>query len=326
MTARWTGTRIGRICRDAILFGSLAGVATAIPVAKGLVTGTTDAAAIAEERDRMEEAEVEQRNQAIEVELKTLGRHPWAGAYYQGDGLGANVRLVLAPRSGIAATWNGCLGLYGANAGTVVEHPGGQLLFQFERPNAERFGGFPDSAIRVRWGERRYLVPPSKLSDFVAAINQGREPRPRAWGSFFLADGDEYKPVSGLPGLPVEYRGRIRNRALTAHVLAVEPLPDQRQFDNVCDKLYRVHLQVADRGLLRISEKLQPQVPSDAFGDVVIEDATPGSAVGVARFLEINCKKPEHVPDRDWVFSTGAFDLIAANKAIEQSAKRRTRE
>lgn len=325
MKARWKGIRLGRICRDAILLGSLAGVATAIPVAKGL-TGAKDAAAIAEERDRMEEVEVEKRNRAIEGELKTLGGHPWAGVYYQGDGLGANVRLVLAPKNGIAATWNGCLGLYGANVGAVVEHSGGQLWFQYERPNADRFGGFPDRAIRVRWGERRYLVPPSKMSDFVAAINQGREPRPRAWGSFFLADGDEYKPVSGLPEIPVEYRDRIRNRSLTAHVLAVEPLADQQQFENMCDKLYRLHLEVADQGLLRINEKLDPEVPSDVFGDVVIEDATPGSAVGVARFLEINCKKPEHVPDRDWVFSTGAFDPIAANKAIAQSAKSRSSE
>jgi hypothetical protein len=89
----------------------------------------------------------------------------------------------------------------------------------------------------------------------------------------------------------------------------------------MCDKRYRLHLEVPAGGLLYLGEKLQIDVPSNAYGDVVVEDAAPGLAVGVASLMEMNCKKPEHVPTRHWAFSTGAFDPVAANQIIGQSVK-----
>jgi hypothetical protein len=57
-------------------------------------------------------------------ELKTLKAHAWAGKYHYGDGLGVNVDLSLAPKSGFVFTWHGCLGLYDLNYGGVEEADG----------------------------------------------------------------------------------------------------------------------------------------------------------------------------------------------------------
>lgn len=79
--------------------------------------------------------EVDHRVEIIRAELATLdSKHPWAGRYYGGDGLGEIVNLYLAPVSGCAATWNGCLGRYGSNLGSVAEREG-RLHIAFEYPN-----------------------------------------------------------------------------------------------------------------------------------------------------------------------------------------------
>lgn len=294
------------------------------PVAIGVATDSRDEDAALTEIEQAEEA-VEARSRAIEHELKTLAGHPWAGEYYRGDGLGMNVRMLLSPMSGIAATWHGCLGLYGANLGHVLPQADGHLQFDFERGNQQRFGGFPDRVIPVRWGARRYLLEPSELAEFVSAIHRGMEPRAQIHGMFLLAKDDERKPVEGLPDLPSEYRERIRSHALVAQVLRVEPLPDLPSPADlkICDKRYRLHLQVAESGLLARGEILEPEVPDNAFGSVVVEEATPGLAVGVGKFMELDCARPENVPDRDWKFSTGAFDPARANREITQAAASR---
>src|SRR5262245_36189497 len=60
------------------------------------------------------------RVREISAELKELPSHPWAGAYYQGDGLGVNLDLDLAPKAGAAFLWRGCLGMYGQNLGPIT--------------------------------------------------------------------------------------------------------------------------------------------------------------------------------------------------------------
>jgi hypothetical protein len=41
----------------------------------------------------------------------------FAGTYYNGDGLGVNINLKLAPDGSYTADWHGCLGLYGEASG-----------------------------------------------------------------------------------------------------------------------------------------------------------------------------------------------------------------
>jgi hypothetical protein len=82
-------------------------------------------------------AALETKKGLIDQELHALAAHPWAGRYYYGDGLGVNVALSLAPKSGFAFTWNGCLGLYDLNYGDVVEVDG-RIRLVFKYPNDQK--------------------------------------------------------------------------------------------------------------------------------------------------------------------------------------------
>jgi hypothetical protein len=52
------------------------------------------------------------KRQSILEEIRKLQDHEWAGEYYTGDGLGANISLAIAPKSGYVFEWDGCMGLY----------------------------------------------------------------------------------------------------------------------------------------------------------------------------------------------------------------------
>jgi hypothetical protein len=178
---------------------------------------------IADERDpqrisQAADATAKQRIAQIKQEIKASPEHDWAGQYYQGDGLGMNLSLFLAPRSGFHFEWHGCLGLYNRESGKV----------DVENGRIKLRGAVTDESLRmnkefvpVKWGERRYLLPPDSLISFVNDINQGSEPRKDIHGSFFLRWGDEDKPAKGRPGLPEPFKSYVRETPLKAKVAEV---------------------------------------------------------------------------------------------------------
>lgn len=168
-------------------------------------------------------AAVVRRRDQVLAELAEQPSEPWAGEYYEGDGLGENTTLVLAPRSGVAATWFGCMGLYGANEGDIERVDDRTLAFHFNRPNESgRFGMFPATVRIVRWGERRYLIPTERFIDFVNAINRGMEPGRDHYSGFLHYRGDEGKAVTGLPDLPEAMLAQIRAKPLVVTVSSVK--------------------------------------------------------------------------------------------------------
>lgn len=255
----------------------------------------------------------ERRRAEIRKELAQLGPHPWAGEYYEGDGLGANIALSLSPHAGMAATWNGCLGLYGANRGRV-EARDGTLRFVYDVPNTPGFGGFPDAVHTVRWGERRYLIPDAKLIAFVNAVHRGFEPRRDMHGMFLLAEGDEKKPASGLPTLPSRFLALLRRQPLEAQVRSVDHVESKR--DSMpslgCNHVYRLTL---DRGA---NDRLAPGMELVGVGATrsgitatVLEVAPDSATVKVVGMFE-PCGKPKTVPVVGWRFTTGAYDPAKA--------------
>lgn len=251
------------------------------------------------------EAATRQRD-AIRHELSSLGAHPWAGEYYEGDGLGANISLTLAPKTGVAATWTGCLGLYGANRGRIVEHAG-RLQFGFEAPNARGFGGFPDEVVPVAWSGRRYLVPEAEMIEFVNALHHGREPRDRVQGGFLLARGDEDKPVHGMPGLPDRYLRMIRREPLVVGVLDAQRIVDEKLRFDMCTVRYRLTFDRGrDDGLME-GIRLEAIFPANVSEDARVVSATATQAVAEIERWEDDCKATDPQPDRSWKFSTGAY-------------------
>src|ERR1700730_15103618 len=74
------------------------------------------------------ENEARARKGKIQAEIKGLGEHPWAGEYYEGDGLGVGISLSLAPESGFVFEWHGCMGVYDRNYGELRRRQGSSLL------------------------------------------------------------------------------------------------------------------------------------------------------------------------------------------------------
>lgn len=179
--------------------------------------------------------QVDERSKPIEKEVASLPQHDWAGDYYWGDGLGANVRLLLAPSNGFVFTWNGCMGLYGHNYGPVtVEN--GVITLKPEEPNpGDKFGGIATQFIALHWGDRHYLIPQQRIIDFANAYNKGFEPRESVYGMFLLRDGDEKKKAAGKPPVPAEYRDYFLDKPITAHITAVTNVRTPDQYTRLAD-------------------------------------------------------------------------------------------
>jgi hypothetical protein len=167
-------------------------------------------------------ANLEAEKTLIRQELETLKAHPWAGHYYYGDGLGVNVDLSVAPKSGFAFTWNGCLGLYDLNYGDAVETDG-RIRLVFKLPNERKgFQGIAREFLPVVWGDRHYLIPFDEVVKFANAINAGFEPRGTAWGEFLLRRDDVSKSASGFPNLPPQYSEYLLKQPIEAEISAVK--------------------------------------------------------------------------------------------------------
>lgn len=259
---------------------------------------------------------VEARTAAIEAEIAALakveGGHPWAGRYYEGDGLGANVSFLVSPVAGAAVTWHGCLGLYGANEGTVSQRDDGTLDVAFNWKNEEGgFANFPSHLLPVRWGERSYLVPPDQLLAFVNAINRGIEPRERMHGGWYLRVADEERPVAGLPALPPEYLALIRAENVAFAVRDVVRLPDTGAKD-LCQMHWRLTIDTNGDELLRVGTELEHAAPEGRYQTATIVELNPSTAV-----LESSdygrgngkCRpyRDTPQPDTTWRFATGYY-------------------
>ena len=174
-------------------------------------------------------------------EAEKRNEHPWAGKYYQGDGLGTNIYLSLFGDGTFKYQWHGCMGLYDSNSGTVT-HEDGKLDFDCQeyRPNSLNFIDTGEIFILVSWDQRTYLIPETEMIDFCNAINDGTEPRNRAHGFFLIRGGDYKKPADGAPDLPEQYLKMLLNEPIEATVTSIET-PQAKKFGQ---KLKRIQTPV----------------------------------------------------------------------------------
>jgi hypothetical protein len=243
-------------------------------------------------------AEGEAKNQSKEIdqEIDRLGpSHPWAGRYYEGDGLGENVNLELAPRAGFVFTWHGCLGLYDRNFGEIRAWPDRlELVFRF--PNSrEQFHGLDPVLVFVVWGERHYLVPDGQLEKFCNDVNSGWA---RERGTYLLRSGDEDRPTAGLPSVPAAYRSLLLEKPVEATLTGIG---ESRMGD---DGGHHFHVTL-DRGShsgLRPRMSMRLVEPS-GYRFVKLEKVGPSSCSG-----DLYIRKDEPPPAVGWRFSTTVWD------------------
>ncbi len=234
------------------------------------------------------QAIVKEKREKIMAEIETLKDHPWAGRYYQGDGLGANLSLVIAPESGLTFTWYGCMGLYDQNYGKVIRD-GDRVKLELALENNGI--GFSCPAFEftpIRWGERVYLISPDEIIDFCNAINSRSEPRKGPHGFFFLHDDDWEKEVAGPPELSGQYLQYLLENPVDAaitSVLKTEPSPvynNRTKITVLIDK-------GKNDGLLP-GMKLHVTKPEMIFDEVVLTKIEETQSEGVFDYSE---KSPE---------------------------------
>lgn len=249
---------------------------------------------------RFEEASriAKQREVRIEEELAHIEDNEWTGEYTYGDGLGVNVRLIFAPRSGFVFSWRGCLGLYDLNYGPV-EWDERKLTLQFENQNERKgFQRISPEFVPVRWGDRHYLIAPDQFVDFANAINAGFEPIAHS-GRFLLKEGDEQKSVKGQPDIPAQYKAYLLDEPIDARVVSIG---ETRTVETDFSPL-RITTLVIDRGSMHgmfEGMELHTFRPSNMFETVtVIKVEQQSSEVQIEQF-----ELEDPLPSADWEFST----------------------
>lgn len=163
------------------------------------------------------------RFDALQQEIGYLGEHPWAGSYYFGDGLGANMILTLAPTAGFAFEWRGCMGVYDRNYGTVNPTEQGTVRLHPVFENNPALMGVAEELVPIAWGQRRYLVPVEDVIEFCNSVNARDEPRTRMWGSYYLRRGDDEKLAEGEPQLPEAFQDYLLSKPVQAEIIGMEP-------------------------------------------------------------------------------------------------------
>ena len=189
-----------------------------------------------------EEPKIKERIGRIDAEVAALDRSQlkdddwakeWAGQYYEGDGLGENVRIHLAPKAGIAYLNYGCMGLYGGDHGDIIEPlPDGLRLKLVIGQSGGSF--LTERVYFVRWGERRYLVPDWAMMQVVNNYNEGGFGRINMFQIPRLErDGKrngmyEEAAPPGKPVLPAEFAKLLRDDPISLKVTKVSPIAEAR--------------------------------------------------------------------------------------------------
>ena len=209
--------------------------------------------------------EVMQLRTRLRADAATQPAHPFAGEYFQGDGLGVNLTLDIGPSGEYTQTWYGCLGLYYLNHGTITSD--GRTIELHPRISRERGDTLEvdHQLVCVPWGRRVYLIAPREMKTFVEWVNKGREPRDREHGIVYLKVGHEKFPADGDPELPDAHVQRLF-QVLRAKVIKVgDPQVPDRKYPN--DKVRSVTLDVGTKqGVDRETSLRGPGPPACSIG------------------------------------------------------------
>lgn len=247
------------------------------------------------EQLRDEEPGIKDRIESICAELATLDRaalkdsewaKEWAGTYYEGDGLGENVSIYLAPKAGIAFLDYGCMGLYGGDHGEIVEAlPDGLRLKLVFGDAHDSF--LSDRIYFVKWGPRRYLVPDHLMLEFVNNYNQGGYSRSVMFGIPRLRQpGDpvrsfESENPPGQPELPPQFARYLTSKSIALKVSKVsDPASAGVTGDVRCRSCQIEFDGGSDQGVFVGMECRYPKEISSTSGTITITAVTPSTCIG----------------------------------------------
>lgn len=142
--------------------------------------------------------------------------HPWAGAYYEGDGLGMNNSLLISPSGEYSFEDSNCRGPSDWDQGAIRYQDG---LLRFEGARSFALAG-RDFRV-VPWGARVYLINEAALVSFANDVNLGSEPRYRVHGFHLMRRGGEDLLAIGMPEVPKEIRPYLLEHAIDAAITSL---------------------------------------------------------------------------------------------------------
>lgn len=240
-----------------------------------------------------EEPRIKEQMNRIDAELKALDRatlnntdwaKEWAGEYYEGDSLGTNVTIRLAPKAGIAFLNYGCLGLYGGDHGEIVQSlPDGlQLKLTF----GDDHNSYLSERIHfVRWGDERFLVPAWLLPEFVNNYNRGGYARSAMYRIPRLIRNGQYhrwfSTPQGLPELPPEYAKLLMSAPVNLKVTAISPLTTRHVTGNVNRASCEIQFEGgSDKGIYIGMTFRYPKDLGLPVGEILITSITEAASTG----------------------------------------------
>jgi hypothetical protein len=254
---------------------------------------------------------IQARKAKILAEIEALGgRHPWAGEYFAGNGLGRNFSLWIAPRAGFAYEWHGCVGLYDRNCGKVLQ--GSRLKLRCRFPNDDDDFHViaeivPAELIPLAWGERMYLLAPTEVIGFCNAYNAGWEPRKLPLGQVFLRRGDQEKAADGSPPLLGPFAKYLLKEPLVVRIAAIDGIPKE---EGAPEERRRTTTVAIDAGSAEgvFEEMWLFPVEADAAdivdGFEVVKVAEHSSKATVEQYESSSTKKLPPGPQVGWKLST----------------------
>ncbi len=266
------------------------------------------------------------RKVRIERELKQLGgRHPWAGTYYLGDGLGIKFTLSLAPSAGFTFSWRGCMGVCERLSGSVVEKKGGfhrLVLVPDGEPDEKSM--CPAKVFVLPWGRRRYLLQEEELPLFCTKVNDGSEPRRSLLGDFFLRWGDEKKEARGFPFLPLGFNKFLHHGPVVAEIVDFLETRVLRRRPGDTHPLYEYwfFFRISRPDSITGGMRLHPWRPRRSWRD--LEVVKVAGTAGLGRIRSFHPLKKERIPAKGCRFST--WYSTQMNKLEADRARGRKRE
>lgn len=276
---------------------------------------------------RAEAPAIKEHMNRIDAELKLLDRaamkgtdwaKEWAGTYYEGDGLGENASIHLAPKSGIAFLNYGCLGLYGGDHGEVVETlPDGlRLKLAF----GDRRNSFLSERVYfVRWGGEHFLVPEWLMPEMVNNYNRGGSARSSMYGIPRLVREDAphrtFITPKGRPELPQRFARLLLTKPVELKVSKVSPPATRRVTGNVQGSSCTIDFEGgSDKGIYVGMKFRYPKGVVLASGEIRITSVTPTTSTGAFAAFFGDGEKP-NVPAVGETVSTSDDDSVSTEPA-----------
>ena len=160
---------------------------------------------------------LKKRKELIEQESSS-DNNEWSGVYLQGD------------HHPTVFMWSAIHGFlaWGSNHTTFparinfgkAEFSNNRLIVKPEISKDHlNFQYIPTELTPVKWGEKHFLIPSNRLTDFAYAVHSGAESQ---IVNYFAKSEDDQKSRKGLPNLPKEYEKILTMKAIKPKVIAVK--------------------------------------------------------------------------------------------------------